>query len=73
MMNLRYALLPQVTTRGSAIYKPQLVETCAGITCYGPHFVTPGGVPNMNHNSYSRHKIGNMATTRGCLIKWRPI
>jgi len=30
MMTLRYPLLPQAKTRGSTIYKPKLLETCAG-------------------------------------------
>jgi len=33
----------------------------------------PGGVPNTNHNSYSRHTISiSLATTYDCIIKWRP-
>ncbi|QCD99524.1 hypothetical protein DEO72_LG9g1472 [Vigna unguiculata] len=62
MMNLRHHLLPQATTRGSTIYKPQPIETCARITCYRPHSVTPDEVLNTNHNSYSRHKIDNITT-----------
>ncbi|QCD96113.1 hypothetical protein DEO72_LG6g815 [Vigna unguiculata] len=60
MMTLRYPLLSHATTRGSTIYKTQLVETRARTTCYGPHSVTSCEVPNMNHNSYSRHKICNI-------------
>ena len=42
-------------------------------TCYGPQFVTPDGVPNMNPSSYSRHKIRTaLTTTCDCSIEWRP-
>jgi len=42
-------------------------------SCYGPHSATPGGIPNTNHNSYSRHKINtSLATTCDCSIEWRP-
>jgi len=60
MMTLRYPLLPQAITRGSTIYDSLLIETRAGITCYRPHSVMAGGVPNKNHSSYSRHKIDNI-------------
>ena len=48
MMILRYPLLPQATTRGSTIYKPQLVDTRVGLSCYEPPVVTPSGVPNID-------------------------
>jgi len=44
-------------------YKPQLVEHVRK-TCYKPHSVMLGGVPNTNHNSYSQHKSNtSLATT----------
>jgi len=53
-------------------YKPQIVEH-VWETCYGPHSVTLGGVPNTNHSSYSRHKINTSpSTTYDCSIEWRP-
>ena len=73
MMTLRHPLLPQATTRGSTIYKPQLVKTRARLSCYRPHSVTLGGVSNTNNNSQSRHKISiSLATTYDCIIEWRP-
>jgi len=60
MMTLRYPLLPQATTCGPTIYKSQLVDTCVGLSYYEPLFVTLVGVPNTNHNLYSRHKINNI-------------
>ncbi|QCD83557.1 hypothetical protein DEO72_LG2g3903 [Vigna unguiculata] len=36
----------------ASTYKPQLVDHVRE-TYYGPHFVTPGGVLNTNHSSYS--------------------
>ena len=62
MITLRYPLLPQATTRGSTTYKPQLVDTRARLSCYEPPSVTSGRVPNMNHSSYSRHKINNITS-----------
>jgi len=44
MMTLRCPLLPQATTCGSTIYKPQLVDKRAGLSCYEPLFVMLGGV-----------------------------
>jgi len=60
MITLRYPLLPQATTRGSTIYKPQLIDIRAGLSCYKPPFVMSGGVPNTKHNLYSQHKISNI-------------
>jgi len=52
--------------------KPQLVEPVRK-SWYGQHSATLGGVPNMNHNSYSRHKINTSpATTYDCSIEWIP-
>ena len=35
----------------ASTYKPQLVEH-VWENCYGPHSITPGGDPNMNHSLY---------------------
>jgi len=46
--------------------------TC-GLSSYELQFITQDGVPNMNHNLYSQHKISTiLAITRNSLIKWRP-
>ena len=53
-------MLSQATTRGSTIYKPLLVDSHVGLSCYEPPSVTPGGVLNTNHNSYSQHNISKI-------------
>jgi len=62
MMTLRYPLLLEATTHGSTIYKLLFVDTHARLTCYGPPSITPDGVPNTNHNSFSRHKTSNITS-----------
>jgi len=71
--HLWISFAPQATTHGSTIYMSQLIETRARISCYGPHSITPGGIPNTNNNLYSRYKIiTSLATTYDFSIEWRP-
>ena len=73
MITLKDPSLPQATTCGSTIYKPQPVETRARISCYGLHSITSSEVPSTNYNLYSRQKIStSLVTTCDCLIKWKP-
>jgi len=55
------------------LYKPQLVDTRAGLSCYEPPYVTFGVVPNTNTiRTLDIRLKTSLATTYDCLSKWRP-